>query len=166
MEEFDVCDIKESGSAIMTELSPTKKSKKDEKLKYFSGQLSDGKKCMRVISFEPCLRQAMNDSLTKKEAISVVGCQVRCGCSGGSETILRQLTKVQLSPKRFDKAGLVSREAPVAVEMNDLCSLTANQQVSVTVKVKTADAPEKVKNCEGKELEKQDCVVRDSSACG
>ena len=107
----------------------------------------------------------MNDSLTKKEAISVVGCQVRCGRSGGSEVILRQLTKVQPSPKKFDKAGLVSREAPVAVEMDDLCSLTANQQVTVTVKVKTADAPEEVKNREGKELEKQDCVVRDSSAC-
>ena len=50
--------------------------------------------------------------------------------------------------------------------MNDLCSLTANQQVTVTVKVKMADALEKVKNREGKELEKQDCVVGDSSACG
>ena len=57
-----------------------------------------------------------------------------------------QLTKAQPSPKKFDKAGLVSREAPVAVEMNDLCSLTANQQMTVTVKVKTADEPEKVKN--------------------
>ena len=170
VEEFDVCDIKESGSAIVhgvvTELSPIKKSKKDENLKYFSGQLSDGKKCVRVISFQPCLRQAMNDSLTKKEAISVVDCQVRSGRSGGSEIVLKQLTKVQPSPKKFNEAGLVSREAPVAVEMNDLCSLTANQQVTVTVKVKTADAPEKVKNREGKELEKQDCVVGDSSACG
>ena len=57
VEEFDVCDIKESESTIVhggvTELSPIKKSKKDKKLKYFSGQLSDGKKCVRVISFEP-----------------------------------------------------------------------------------------------------------------
>ena len=81
-------------------------------------------------------------------------------------SILRQPTKVQPSPKKFNKAGLVSREAPVAEEMNDLCSLTANQQVTMTVKVKTVDAPEKVKNREGKELEKQDCVARDSSACG
>ena len=36
----------------------------------------------------------------------------------------------------------------------------------MTVKVKTADAPEKMKNCEGKELEKQDCMVGNSSACG
>ena len=132
MEEFDLCEIKESGSAIVhsvvTELSPIKKSKKDDKLKYFSGQLSDGKKCMHVISFEPCLRQPMNDS--KKEAISVVDCQVRPGRSGGSEIILGQLTKVQPSPKKFDEAGLVSREAPIAMEMNDLCSLTANQQVA------------------------------------
>ena len=39
VEEFDVCDIKESGSTIVhggvTELSPMKKSKKDEKLEVF-----------------------------------------------------------------------------------------------------------------------------------
>ena len=78
----------------------------------------------------------MNDSLTKKEAISIVDCQVRCGRSGGSEIVLGQLTKVQPLPKKFNKAGLVSREAPIAVEMNDLCSLTANQQVTMTVNVK------------------------------
>ena len=35
--------------------------------------------------------------------------------------------------------------------------------------MKTADAPEKIKNCKGKELEKQekqDCMAGDSSACG
>ena len=58
----------------------------------------------------------MNDSLTKKEAISIVDCQVGRGRSGGSEIVLGQLTKVQPLPKKFNKAGLVSREAPVAVE--------------------------------------------------
>ena len=56
VEEFDVCDIKESRTAIM-QLSPIKRSRKGKSLKYFTGQLSDGKKCMRVISFELSLRQ-------------------------------------------------------------------------------------------------------------
>lgn len=170
LDEFDVCDIKEGGSVIVhgvvAELSPIKKSKKDEKVKYFSGQLSDGKKCVHVISFEPSLRQPMNDSLTKKDAISIVDCQVRCGRSGGSEIVLGKVTKAQPLPKKFDGAELVSEETPVVVEMNDLCSLTPSQRVTVTVKVKTVDALEKVKNREGKELEKRDCVVGDSSACG
>ena len=49
VEEFDVCDIVHG---VVTELSPIKKSKKEEKLKYFSDQLSDEKKCVCVISFE------------------------------------------------------------------------------------------------------------------
>ena len=40
LEEFDVCDLKECGSAmvhgVMTELSPMKKSKRDDKV---SGQM-------------------------------------------------------------------------------------------------------------------------------
>lgn len=56
VEEFDVCDIKESRTTIV-QLSPIKRSRKDESLKYFTGQLSDGKKCACVISFELSLRQ-------------------------------------------------------------------------------------------------------------
>ena len=56
IEEFDVCDIKESRTVIV-QLSPIKRSRKDESLKYFTGQLSEGKKYLWVISFEPSLRQ-------------------------------------------------------------------------------------------------------------
>ena len=37
--------------------------------------------------------------------------------------------------------------------------------MTVTIKVKRVEASEMVKTCEGKELEKQDCVVGDSSGC-
>jgi len=50
LEEINVCYIKECGSTIVhvvvTELSPIKRSKKDEGLKYFTSQLSDEKKCV------------------------------------------------------------------------------------------------------------------------
>ena len=53
LEEFDVSEVKECYNAVvhcvMTDLSPVKKSKKDETKKYFSGQISDGKECLRVI---------------------------------------------------------------------------------------------------------------------
>ena len=171
MEEFDVGDVKECGSAIVhgvvTDLSPVKKSKKDEKMRYFSGQLSDDKSCVRVISFEPSLRQAMNDSLSKKGSISLVGCQVRAARGGGSEIVLNSDSKVELSPKKFDGGVLVvHKDAADAIQMNDLSSLSVGQHVTVTVKVKTVEPVEKVKNRDGKELSKQDCVVGDSSACG
>ena len=44
----------------------------------------------------------------------------------------------------------VLKQAPAAVDVNDLSSLSTNQ------KVKKVEAPEKVKVRDGKELEKQD----------
>ena len=64
------------------------------KVKYFDGRLSDGHSCVRVVCFEPSLRQAMSDSLEKKEPVSLVGCQVRGGLHGGSEVVLSKMSKV------------------------------------------------------------------------
>lgn len=170
LEEFDVCDVKESGSAIVhgvvMELSLVKKSERDDKVKYFNGQISDRKSCVRVVSFETSLQQAMSDSLEKKDAVSQVGCKVRSGCDGGSEVVLGKGTKVEHSPRKFDQARLIvmQKEAP-AVEVNDIGGLAVNQQVMVTVKVKKVEPSEKVKNCEGKELVKWDCVIGDLSGC-
>ena len=36
---------------IVTQLSPVKVSHKNEKVRYFDGKLSDGKKTLRVVSF-------------------------------------------------------------------------------------------------------------------
>jgi hypothetical protein len=51
------------------------------------------------------------------------------------------------------------------IRMNDLSSLVVKAQIIAKVKVKIVDAAETVKNREGKELEKQDCVVGDESGC-
>jgi hypothetical protein len=50
--------------------------------------------------------------------------------------------------------------------MNDISSLATSQLGTVTIKTKTVDAPEKVKNKQGKELNKQECLVGDASGCG
>ena len=57
------------------------------------------------------------------------------------------------------------KAAPPASEANDIKSMATNQRVTVTVKVKSVDPTERVKNRDGKELVKQDCVVVDSSGC-
>ena len=45
---------------VVTELSPVKLSRKNQK--YFSGKRTDGKKTIRVLSFEPSLHGAMEKS--------------------------------------------------------------------------------------------------------
>lgn len=170
-EEFEVSEVAsaEFKSAIVhgvvTELSPMKKSKKDERTKYFCGALSDGKSCVRVVSFEPSLRSPMDDAFSKKEAVSLVDCQVRRGLGGCSEIVMGKFSKVQASPKKFDTTTLVTEKEMTPVRMNDLSSLVVKQQVIAKLKVKTVDAAETVNNREGKELEKQDCVVGDESGC-
>ena len=61
---------------VVPTLSPMKKSKEDKNVKYFDSQLSVNK-CLHVISFEPLLRQARNNSLTNKDPVCFVDCQVR-----------------------------------------------------------------------------------------
>lgn len=133
LEEFNLCDLKECRSAIIhgvvTELSPVKRSKRDDNVKYFSGQLCDGKISVRVVSFEPCLKQAMYDSM--EDSVSLVGCQVRSGVHGGSEIVMSKMTKVERSPRKFDESTLAmaQKQASAAVEVNDVSSLAMNQRV-------------------------------------
>ena len=60
-------------------------SKEKQRRMTVCGSLCDGKSCIQVVSFEPSLRSAMDDFLTKKASISVVDCQVQHRHDGGSE---------------------------------------------------------------------------------
>ena len=58
---------------IVTELSPVKRSKKDQNRKYFSDTLClTAKVVSKLYQFEPSLRSAMDDSMCKNLAISIV----------------------------------------------------------------------------------------------
>ena len=135
MAEYDVGEIKECGSAIVhgvvTNLSPMKKSRRDEKMKYFDGQLSNEKSCVWVIS--------MSASLEKNEPVSLVACQDRGGLGGASEIILSKAAKLMQSLRKFSKDSLmkVKKENPPPTKVNDIHSIPTNQQVTVTIKVKT-----------------------------
>ena len=109
----------------------------------------------------------MSASMEKKEPVSLVCCQVRGGLGGASEIVLSKVSMVDQSPRKFNKEGLMKaqKEDPPPTEVNDIHSIATNQQVTVTIKVKTVKPTEKVKNQDGKELVKQDCVVANSSGC-
>lgn len=78
---------------VITSLSSVKKSKKNDKVKYFNGELSDEKGCVGVISFEPSLRQPLYNSLSNKTPISVVNCEVRNAHVSGSEIVVTNCCK-------------------------------------------------------------------------
>ena len=109
----------------------------------------------------------MCEAMEKKDSVCLVGCEVRRGVSGGCEIVMSKMTKVERSPQKFDSSTLVvaQKQASAVVEVNDVNSLATNQQVTVNVKVKKVDSSEKVKNRDGMEQEKQDCVVGDASGC-
>ena len=62
---------------VVTELSPIKVSKRNEAVKYFSAKLSDGVKCMRVVSFTPNIHNVLDSAHCKEQAISITNCQVK-----------------------------------------------------------------------------------------
>lgn len=99
-EVFEVGDLRESGSAIVhgvvTDLSPVRKSKRDEKVKFFSGQICNSMSNVRVASFEPALRAAMCDAMEKKDSVRLLGCQVRSSVRGESEIVMNKITNVEL----------------------------------------------------------------------
>ena len=59
---MDVSDVKASTSSgtvhgvFVGELSPVKTSSKNRAVKYFDGRFSEGKKTVRLVSFDPNLR--------------------------------------------------------------------------------------------------------------
>ena len=81
------------------EVCPLKRSKKDAKVRYFSGQLSHEKGCVRLISFEPSLRDHLYSGVSRKKSGGLLkingGCVddaacIACRFVGGSGGILPQ----------------------------------------------------------------------------
>ena len=62
LDYFEVSEAKETSSAVvdgmLTELSPVKKSKRDDSVKYFTGEVCDGKGSVRVISVNHSYEQS------------------------------------------------------------------------------------------------------------
>ena len=88
--DMEVSEMHQSSTAtvhgmVVGELSPIKTSRKRSSVKYFEGNISDGRKVARMISFEPSLRSEIQqikdcgDSV--KYAIAVFN-QTKCQVQG------------------------------------------------------------------------------------
>lgn len=76
-------------------------------------------------------------------------------------------SKVETLLKKFDRSvAILCHMEPASIVLNFLSSVVMGEDVIVTVKVKSVDPPQEVKNREGKVLKKQDCVVEDANGYG
>ena len=135
--------------------------------------ITDGKKAIRVVSFEPSLRPEMDKSCTHQKPIAVVNCQVKetpqqyqSGSSQDSkyELLLSTKSGIQSSPKKFAVEKKSESETVQTVALEDLPIISVNQKVTVCVKVVTVEKEASITTKTGKQLKKQDCIVADAGS--
>ena len=150
---WEVSDVEESGSAtvhgVVSEVSPVKVSRKNSSVRYFDGKLTDGKKTVRMICFEPSLRSKLETSRLDGSTVAVANCQVKPARGGGVEIMATSRSEVSASPRKMNVTVCGVEE--VDVELRELNSLATNTDVSVCIKVISVAAPDVVRNREGSE---------------
>ena len=168
--DFDVADVEPSSCATVhgmcVSLSPQKIGKRD--CRYFDGKLSDGKKTIRVISFEPKLHSKMMQLKEDKCPMAISKCSIQE--SNASTHVNRQYkvkissrSGVNVSPKKNEvSASEEDTSTSVLSSLNDLCGMDLYQKVSVIGKVISVEQEGTVISKDNKELRKQDCFIADS----
>ena len=75
----------------------------DDTVRYFHGELSDGKKFVRVISLDPSLQNAFKRARDKESTVALSNCQVKPNRDNPEELelVLTNHSKVNTSPRKF-----------------------------------------------------------------
>ena len=84
-------------------LSPIKSSSKNKQNKYYDGSFSDGVKTVRLVSFEPKLREQIEEAHKKCYGVSLSNCAVQHSQQEESEleVFMSSKTSVVKFPKKF-----------------------------------------------------------------
>ena len=139
IEVSEANDVEENVTihGVVTELSPIKTSKKNSTVKYFMGMLSDGRKSLRMVSFDPKLRPRFNESFEGSNAIAVKECQVKRASYGDALEILASSRgcKVEPSERSFELPQSSGSVDVKEISIDDLGALALMQLVTVYVKV-------------------------------
>ena len=173
--EMDVSDIQEANVAtvhgvFVGDVSRVRDSRKNSGVKLFEGRLTDGKKAVRVVSFEPRLRCDIEKMKESGEGVAVSNCSVQKSkmSPGDLEIVVGSRTKIMPSPKKFrvdeETASVLASSKPVA-GLEEVKELSVNQRVSVCGKVVSLGEIEEVYcKSQSKTLSKADFVLGDSTA--
>ena len=175
LEEVDISEIEKCSDGmtvhgVVTELSPVKVSRNSEKVKYFHGRVTDGKKTVRVVAFDPALRSSMKKSETTGTAVALMNWQVKetpVQFKDGEqrfEMVGSSHSKVEEAPhKEFKVMRRDSGKGQAEVKISEVEKVDVNQQVSVVAKVLSVKAPTSVVAKSGRVLVMQECTVGDAS---
>ena len=144
---------------ILTALSPMKKSRTCQ---YFDGELSDGKKNMRLFGFDSArgVRRKLEELQGKDATITLSNCEVKHSRQGETlEILIGKDSRVDVSDRDFDISDIPNAKYGKTISLDQLPDLDQFQRVSVTVKALRVDDPQQIPS--GKM--KQDVLVGDST---
>lgn len=94
---------------VVGQVSPLKTSKTKSGVKYFDGSFSEGKKTLRMISFEPKLREQFEEAQKSQSPVALKNCVVKRGRSDGLEILVNSKSVLIRSPKKFKVTERKSR---------------------------------------------------------
>ena len=147
---------------VVTELSPVKSSKRTQ-TKYFTGTISDGKKQLRMVSFDTKQRPQLCEALKERTSIALNGCTVKDG-EAGLEIVSNRKTKVEQSSRHFSVPENLDPSESKNVSVDEIENISLTQTVNVVVKVISVEKPGSVRAVNSwRELTKQDCIVGDDT---
>ena len=155
---------------VLSGVSPVKSGKNPPYKKYFTGKISDGKKTMRLVSFDCNSRPQMETFSEQKAPVAIRNCAVKSASYGNQgfevvaspkKTGLVRSTRVFELPENLDTLD-PDYSKPVSLE--ELTIFVPNQRVTVQVKVlKVEGVIEVNKKGSWKTLDKQEVLVGDHS---
>ena len=173
---MEVSEVASSGTGtvhgiIVGQVLPVKSSKKRPDVKYFEGQISDGVKTMRLVSFEPTLRCKVEEAQKAKRGVALQNCFFkRSRDNDDFEVHVNKKTSILPSPKKFriDEKLIpmeVTCSAAALGTIEELKDAVEHQCVCVSGKVQSISGVEQVLvKATGKQLTKQEVVLADGTA--
>jgi len=174
-EGFVVSDaVSSSGSVtvhgmVVGQVSPVKKSC-NTGVEWFNSSFTDGKKTLRLISFDPKLRDQFEEAQKSRSPIAVKNCVVKRGRTDELEILLNGRSSLSQSPKKFkvsqdDEAGLKLLPCAEVQTLEEIKGVAEHQQVTIVGKiVSISKAEEVVVKATGKQLKKQEFTISDTTA--
>ena len=175
-EGFVVSDTVTSSSPVTVhglvvgQVSPLKTSKSNSGVKYFNGSFTDGKKTLRMVSFDPKLRDQFEEAQKSCSPVALRNCVVKRSRTDELEILVNTKSSLIRSPKKFkvtedDAEGLKLLPCPVVGTLEEIKDIAEHQQVTITGKVLSALKPEEITiKTNGKRLKKQEFAISDGTA--
>lgn len=141
------------------------KVSKTSDMSYYFGQISDGKKSLRLVSFDTKLKNVMDQAKETNQPIVLNNCTIQESKRGyGLEIYANSQTKVSDSPKKFEisttSAATTTNKALNSLE--EIKDTQVNQKVTVRGKIVSLEDPMAVfSKARNKDLRKQDFNIAD-----